>query len=393
MIFAKYFLIFLTIIYSHNARAQDYKDLVQKNIFDKEKHYLLYDPDLDEVLIANNHHKRIAPSSMTKLMTAYVVFSQLSNNFLELNDYCLIGKDAWNKYGSTMSLGYGDVVKISDLVKGLLVMSGNDASIALAQTTVSGGYDSFIRLMNIKAMELGMHNSSFMNSHGLNEDNHYSTLMDLAILVKSLYEDFPQYSHFLEIKKFEYSGIEQSNRNPLVKNDYDGILGGKTGYTSEGGYGVAAIVKRNHRRMIAVTNNMSNPVERELMISSLFDFGFNNFKKIKFFTKDETIANLDVWLGLDDKLEIYIKRDVVLNIPYNILPKDIEVKVKYLKPLIAPVIAEDKVADLHIVIKNYDSFHFPLYARKDIKKAGFFKKVKLILMQKKLEIKRLLTNL
>ena len=137
----------------------------------KEGHYLLYDPDLNEIIIANNHEKKIAPSSMTKLMTLYVVLSQLKKGILKLDDYCIIGKDAYNKYGSTMNLGYRDIVTVVDLIRGLMVMSGNDASIVLAQTSIKGGYEEFIKAMNFSAKKLNMNNSNFTNPHGLNEEN------------------------------------------------------------------------------------------------------------------------------------------------------------------------------------------------------------------------------
>ncbi len=377
---------FKNISYANNPQKPSYsKFFEQEKLFEEDNYYLLYDPDLDEVLIGNNHHQRIAPSSMTKLMTAYVVFSQLASKFIQLDDYCLIGKDAWNKNGSTMFLDYGDVVQISDLLKGLLVMSGNDASIALAQTTVAGGYDSFINSMNAKAVELGMYNTNFRNPHGLNEEGHYSTLMDLAILTKRLYQDFPQYMEFLQIEEFEYSGIYQKNRNPLIKHHYDGIIGGKTGYTSQGGYGVATIVKRNYRKLIAVVNNMANPQEREEAISKLLDFGFNNFKKIYFFKKGDILTDLDIWLGEKQKISAIIDRDIIINIPYKINSQDIEVEVKYLKPLIAPIATDQKIADLYIKIKDYDSFHYNIYANQDVKKVGLLPKVKLILNQKRLD--------
>ncbi len=382
------FAIILSLLIAYPTLAQSYSAKSYYK-FDKNDYYLLYDPDLDEILLANNHHKRITPSSMTKLMTAYVVFNQLANNFIELDDLCLVGKDAWKKYGSTMLLDYGDIVKISDLIKGLLVMSGNDAATALAQITITGGYDKFINMMNLKAMELDMINSNFQNPHGLHQDNHYSTLMDLAILIKRLYEDFPQYGKFLRIKEFDYLGFKKENHNPLIRNNYDGILGGKTGYTSKGGYGITTIVKRNHRKLIAVVNNVPTINKRNEMISELLDFGFNNFKKIRFFNKDETIAYLETWPNVKEKVEVISKKNIDLNIPQNIPLEDIEVKVEYLKPLPAPIISDEKIADLNIIIKNYDSFYYPLYAKKEIKDATFIDKVKLLLKQKDIIFKNL----
>jgi D-alanyl-D-alanine carboxypeptidase (penicillin-binding protein 5/6) len=211
------------------------------------------DIDNKEILLSRNSDERIAPSSMTKLMTAYVVFDQIKKGIVQLDNRCMIGKDAWRKSGSSMFLNYGDVVSIDSLVKGLLAVSGNDASIALAEST-AGGLNNFVALMNSKAKELGLKNSHFRNPHGLSEPDHYMSIRDLATLAIRLHQDFPQYSHYFGIPEFTYRNITQRNRNPLIRENYDGIVGGKTGHTNEGGYGVIGIVKRNHRHLIAVMN-------------------------------------------------------------------------------------------------------------------------------------------
>ncbi|MFM7557944.1 MAG: D-alanyl-D-alanine carboxypeptidase family protein, partial [Alphaproteobacteria bacterium] len=187
-------------------------------------YYLLMDADTSEILKSRNIDEKISPSSMTKLMTAYVVFDQVKKGNVRLQNRCLIGKDAWRKSGSSMFLNYGDVVSVDDLLKGLLAVSANDAAIALAQTTADS-YEHFINLMNLKAKELKMNNSHFMNPHGLHQDGHYMTLKDLATLIIRLYNDFPEYSQYMSIPEFTYRNITQKNRNPLIKNHYEGIIG------------------------------------------------------------------------------------------------------------------------------------------------------------------------
>lgn len=361
-------------IFSKNALAENLTKLIPES----NDYYLLYDPDLDEIIVGKNYDIRIAPSSMTKLMTAYVVFYQLAQGKIDLNNYCLVGKDAWNKYGSTMFLNYGDVVSISDLLKGLLVMSGNDAAIALAQVSTKGGYDSFIKMMNKAAQKLGMKNSNFKNPHGLNEDGHYSSLYDLAILIENIYNQFPQYSHFLELQDFEYNGIKQKNRNPLIKNNYDGILGGKTGYTNDGGYGVAAIVKRNYRRLIAVVNKAKTPAERSEQVTKLLDYGFAKYKKIIFFKAGDIVANLETWLGKSDFVAAIVKEDIIMNLPYEIQSDEINVELDYFNPIYTPIIAGDKIGRLTISFAD-KKFQFPVYAKDDVMKVEFRDKVKLIL--------------
>lgn len=377
-------IVLLLFLLSFNSNA--YTKYKLQNI--KEGHYLLYDPDLDEIIIANNHKEKIAPSSMTKLMTLYVVFEQLKKGTLKIDDYCIIGKDAYNKYGSTMNLGYRDIVKVSDLISGLMVMSGNDASIVLAQTSVKGGYDEFIKAMNFSAKKLNMNNSNFTNPHGLNEKKHYSTLYDIALLIDALYEDFPQYSHYLGIKRFKYGDRVIENSNPLIKASYDGIVGGKTGYTSKGGYGVGVMVKRHYRRFIGVVNNMISINAREKKITELIDYGFNKYKKIFFFKKNDKITNIKISNGYQKEIETYIDEDVIINMPYNISDSDIKVEIDYLAPLNAPIIKGEKVATLHIDIAGYKSYKYKLYSRNTIYELEFIDKVKLILKEEYLKLKK-----
>ncbi len=216
-IFLAFFLLDLKINNSFASVAYQY--------LENANYYLLMDADTSEILKSRNINERISPSSMTKLMTAYVVFDQVKKGNVKLQNRCLIGKDAWRKSGSSMFLNYGDVVSVDDLLKGLLAVSANDAAIALAQTTANS-YEHFINLMNVKAKELNMNNSHFMNPHGLHQEGHYMTLKDLATLIIRLYKDFPQYAQYLSITEFTYRNITQKNRNPLIKNHYDGIVGG-----------------------------------------------------------------------------------------------------------------------------------------------------------------------
>ncbi len=324
---------------------------------------------------------RIAPSSMTKLMTAYVVFDQIKKGRISFDNQCLIGKDAWRKSGSSMFLNYGDVVSIEDLVKGLLVVSGNDAAIALSETT-AGGYDNFVVLMNIKAKELGLKNSHFRNPHGLNEDGHYMTLRDLATLAISLYRDFPQYSHYFGISEFTYHNIKQRNRNPLIKENYDGIVGGKTGYTNDGGYGVIGIVKRDHRRLIAVVNKAKTPKQRTAIITDLLDYGFEDYKKLMLFEKDQEIASLQTWLGKKAQVAVATNQEIAINIPREKALEEVKVSVKYRGPIYAPIARGSKVATLVIEVKGYKTFEYSLFAKEKIDKVGILRKINQVLRYK-----------
>jgi D-alanyl-D-alanine carboxypeptidase (penicillin-binding protein 5/6) len=293
----------------------------------------------------------------------------------------MIGKDAWRKSGSSMFLNYGDVVSIEDLLKGLLAVSANDAAMALAQTT-SSNYSTFIDLMNKKAQELNMKNSHFMNPHGLHEDNHYMSLRDLATLATRLYEDFPEYSKYLSIPEFTYRNITQKNRNPLIKKNYDGTLGGKTGHTNQGGYGIVAVVKRENRRLVAVVNKAPNPKLREHIITELFDYGFENFKKINFFEKDDVVTKINVWLGNKKNVEAVIRESVDFNIPRNKSIDDIKVQTEFKSPLNAPIKKDSKIGVLSVEIKGLKTIKYDLYAKENVDKVGYIRKIKRILEYK-----------
>ena len=360
------FIIFiLTTLFSFGLSASEFNSIKNHD------YLLLLDKDSKEILISKNSHTRMAPSSMTKLMTAYVVFDQIKQGNVKLENYCVIGKDAWRKRGSTMFLNYGDIVSIEDLLTGLLTVSGNDASIALAQT-VGKDYNNFISLMNLKAKELGMNDSKFKNPHGLNQDGHYMSLFDLAILLSSFYEDFPEYTSYLGRKQFTYGNITQYNSNPLIKKNYKGMVAGKTGHTNDGGYGITASVTRGNRTLIGIVNKVRTPSQRTRLITELFDFGFDEFQQIELFKKDEEIAMVKTWTGEKKFVPVASNKDIVFNIPKNIDINDIKVSVNYDGPVQTPIQEGKKIASLKVQIKNYKTLNYSLFATQNVRKAKFF---------------------
>jgi D-alanyl-D-alanine carboxypeptidase (penicillin-binding protein 5/6) len=343
--------------------------------------YFLIDADTKEVLLEKNADVRIAPSSMTKIMTAYVVFNQVKKGYINLQSQCMIGKDAWRKSGSSMFLNYGDVVSVEDLIKGLLAVSGNDAAIALAETS-GGGLNNFVGLMNQQCKELGLKNSHFENPHGLNQNGHYMSIRDLATLTIRLYQDFPQYLHYMGLEEFTYGKVTQLNRNPLIKKDYDGIVGGKTGYTDDGGYGVAEIVKRGNRCLVGVVNKAANPKQRERMILNLMDHGFMNFKKLFLFKKNQEIAKLKTWMGEKPTVAVSAAQDVAFNIPQDKSIEDIKVHIKYKGPIYSPIAKGEKVGVMIVEIKDYKKIEYSLFANETVDKAGYFGRINQILRYK-----------
>lgn len=359
--------IILTLIISISSQFSFAKS---RNILDH-NFYFLIDKDSHEILLEKNSHTRIAPSSMTKLMTAYVVFDEIKKGNIKLNSQCVIGKDAWRKRGSSMFLNYGDIVSIDKLLKGLLTVSGNDSSIALAQAT-GRGYSNFISLMNIKARELGMNNSKFQNPHGLNQDRHYMSLYDLATLLSSLYSDFPEFVPYLGIKKFTYGNITQYNRNPLLRTKYKGFIGGKTGHTNDGGYGIAASVTRGNRTLIGVVNKARTSRQRTKFIRQLFDYGFKKYNKIELFKKHQDIALIPTWIGEKDMVSVAPNKNISLNIPKKYNVDDVKVSIEYDGPVQTPIFDGKKIANLRIQIKDQEPIRYSLFATEDVKKAKFF---------------------
>jgi len=366
------------------AKGEQSKSVIRENNFSeisRADYYFLMDFDTKEILLQKNADTRLAPSSMTKIMTAYVVFDQIKQGRINLDNQCMIGKGAWKKSGSSMFLNYGDVVSIEDLVKGLLAVSGNDASIALAES-VGGNIEKFVALMNLKARDLGLKNSHFQNPHGLNEDGHYMSLRDLATVISAIYRDFPQFAPYLSIEEFTYRAIKQENHNPLLVRNYDGVVGGKTGYTGDGRYGVVATVKRNSRRLVAVVNKVQTPKQRAELITELFDYGFERYKKLMIFEKDQPVAKLKIWLGNKEFVNVATNQEVSFNMPSDKQLENIAVKVVYDGPLYSPIAKGTKVATLKVEIKNYKTVEYSLFAQENIDKSSYLRRMTQILRYK-----------
>ena len=363
--------ILILILFCQNALAinsEIYPELSKAN------YVFLIDQDTKEVLLERNADEKIAPSSMTKLMTAYVIFSQLKKGKLNLLNKCLIGKEAYKKSGSTMFLNYGDIVTIDQLITGLLVVSGNDAAIALAEIS-SGSIEAFANLMNQTAIEIGLKNSHFMNPHGLNQIGHFMSIRDLGMLTIKIRQDFPEYTHYFSTTNFTYGNITQHNRNPLLKKDYEGVTGMKTGHTNEGGYGIVGTVTRGSRRLVGVTNEAKTPRQREKIITELFDYGFNNYQKITLFNKNYPITKVKVWMGEKNSIDIVSNQDIAITIPRDKTLNDLEVKINYKGPLYTPIAAGSKVATLTIKVSGKKVREVSLFAKENVDKAGYFKRI------------------
>ncbi|MCE3254943.1 MAG: D-alanyl-D-alanine carboxypeptidase [Rickettsiaceae bacterium] len=340
----------------------------------KANYFFLMDQDTGEVLLEKNADAQVSPSSMTKLMTAYVVFDKLKQGKIKLTDQCVIGKAAWRKSGSKMFLSYGDVVSVDSLITGLLVVSGNDAAVALAEAS-AGSVENFAQMMNEAGKKIGLKNSHFKNPHGLNQPGHYMSLRDLSIVASRIASDFPEYLHYFSETNFTYKKIIRRNTNPLIKMEYEGVTGMKTGHTNQGGYGMVGTATRGSRRLIAITNEAKTARQREIIITQLMDYGFNDHKKITLFGKEKTIAKARTWLGEKSMVELVSKEDVAINILGSQELSAVEVKLKYPGPVYTPINKDQEIATLIVKIAGKKIREVPLFANENIDKADYFTRI------------------
>lgn len=342
----------------------------------KARNAVLMDFDTGMYLYAKDAEKMVPPASMSKLMTVYVLFSKLKDGSLSLDDTFTVSENAWRKGGaasggSTMFLNIGEKVKIEDLIKGILIQSGNDACIVVAEN-ISGSEDEFVHEMDKYAHRLGLKNSSFANATGLPHPDHRMSVEDLAILSRHLIKDFPEYYSIFSIKEFTHNNIKQGNRNPLLysMNDADGL---KTGHTEEAGYSLTASAKRGNRRLIEVMTGMSSNKERSEEAEKLMSWGFREFNNYEVLTAGQKIAEIPVWLGEQDKVDVVVAETVFRTLKKNKAAK-LKMTAEYDKPVKAPIKKGDQLGVVKIEIPDQPVLEVPLLATKDVQKLGFFGK-------------------
>lgn len=352
------FILFISVLCSFNAEAMD----------TKAKYAILVDYDTSDVLFEKAADEKMVPSSMTKLMGLYIAFQHLNKNILSLEDQFTVSKKAWQMEGSKMFLRHTEKVSIEQLLNGIIVQSGNDASVAMAEG-IASTEEEFAELMNKTAEDIGLKNSHFVNSTGLPDENHYMSVRDIALLAKHLIMDFPQYYPLFSKKEYTHAGITQRNRNILLDDPF-GIDGLKTGHTDEGGYGVVVSSKNADRRVIAVVNGLSNDIERAEEAKKLVLYGFRYFDNEKMFSKGQVIDEAPIWLGDADSVKLIVKDDVVSSVP-KLPDQKIRVELSYLSPIPAPIAAGDEIAKLTISIPDLKTKEVPLYAANDVGEAGF----------------------
>ncbi len=335
----------------------------------KAQQAILVDYDTGMVLFEKDSHKQMPTSSMSKVMSMYVVFEALKNKQIDLQDYMQVSEKAWRKGGSKMFVEIHGRIKIEDLLRGVIIQSGNDATIVLAEG-LSGTEKAFAAALTSKAKELGMNNSNFVNASGWPDQNHYSTAKDLSTLAIALIKNFPEYYSYFSEREFTYNNITQKNRNPLLYRGI-GADGIKTGHTEIGGYGLIGSAAKNGRRVILVANGMSSEKERAQESAKLLEWGLRGFKNQKLFTANKVIEHAQVIMGEENNVPLILESDIITTIP-SLAQNDIKISIIYNGPLQAPIEEGEQIATLIIDIPNLPTQEHPLYAQKSVEPLGFF---------------------
>lgn len=347
------------------------------------KNAFLIDANTGYVMLNKDGDVPMPPASMSKLMTAYMIFDQLKEGKITLDTEFTVSENAWRKGGaasgsSTMFLKPNQKVKVRDLLRGIIVQSGNDACIVAAEN-LSGTEDVFAALMTAQAKKLGLKNATFRNSTGLPDPDHKMSARDLALLAQALIRDFPEYYPIYSEKTFTYNGIKQGNRNPLLY-DVVGADGLKTGHTNVSGYGLTGSVKtQDGRRLIMVINGLKSMKERSQESKRIMSWGLASFENVEPFKNGQKIEDIPVWLGEQKTVAAIVPETVVVTIPRG-QENIIEAKINYESPLIAPILKGQKVGTLTVKTDEQQVKTVDLVASDSVEKVGYFGKLKAVVL-------------
>lgn len=368
----KYFIFFAFLFVSFNTANAANKILIPAAPSVAAKSFILIDFNSGKVLAEKNADKRLSPASLTKIMTVYVIFRELKNGHLTLDEKVTISKKAWQTGGSRMFVEVNKQVAIEDLLQGVIIQSGNDASVALAEH-VAGDEATFSAMMNQHAERLGMLDSHFENSMGLPRKNHYTTARDLAKLTTAVISEFPEYYRWDSQKEFTYNNITQPNRNKLLWRDKS-VDGVKTGYTEDAGYCMVASAKREDMRLISVVLGTASANARANESQSLLNYGFRFFETHRLYQANEALSETRVWKGDSKKLTIGLIDDLYITIPrrhYN----DLKAEMNIDKKIVAPVKQGEVLGTVNVSLAGDVVANKPLIALKTISKGGFVKRL------------------
>lgn len=330
-------------------------------------HAIIIDYRSGRVLYQKAADEPIPTASMSKLMTVYMLLEQLEAGSLSVDDTFVVSKKAWKKGGSKMFVEVGKQVRIGDLLRGIIVQSGNDASIVVAEG-LAGSEDAFAESMNRKAKELGLQNTHLANATGWPDPNHHMSVHDLARLARHTIQNFPDYYEIYSEKTFTYSGIKQANRNPVLYS-FEGADGLKTGHTENAGYGLVASAERDGQRLIFVMAGMESARQRATESLRMMQWAFRNFRNYKLFSAGDEVENAEVWLGEKVRVPLVTEDPVALTLTPD-MRQNMKVEVAYDGPVPAPVKAGEELAQLVISVPGLDPVRRPLVAGADVAKLG-----------------------
>ena len=333
------------------------------------KSYILIEPNTNTVIAEFNSESQIEPASMTKIMTGYVVADQIANDLISLDDEVLISEKAWRMEGSKMFIEAGKKIKVSDLLKGIIIQSGNDASVAIAEYT-GGTERGFVDLMNSYAASLGMDNTIFQNSTGLPDDNHFSSAKDLSILTSNFIKKFPEEYALYKDRQFTFNNIKQLNRNKLLWRDEssDGV---KTGHTEAAGFCLVGSAKRGDMRLITVVAGSKSDNDRFLSTQRLLEYGFRFYATQQVLNANEEYERITIWGGQEDTLGLGVLEDVSITIPRTSF-KNLNISYKFKNNIQAPIKLGQKIGTLEITSNDKVILIKDLVALKEVEAKGFF---------------------
>ena len=334
--------------------------------------YVLMDPKSGRIIMEENSHERLPPASLTKMMTAYIVERELDEGRIAMSDMVPISVNAWKTEGSRTFVREGTQVSVDDLLRGVIIQSGNDASVALAEF-VAGSEGAFVDIMNQQAQLLGMKDTNFVNATGLPSPEHFSTAYDLAMLARAIINDYPENYPLYAEKHFTYNNIRQPNRNSLLWRD-DSVDGLKTGHTEEAGYCLVASAKRNDTRFIAVVMGTNSSEARAQEIQKMLNYGFRYYESERLFRSGQELIEARVWGGQADQLSVGMTEDVYVTIPRG-SRNDLESTVDLDSVIKAPIKVGDELGRVKVSYNGEVLVDQPVLALTEVPEGGFFKRI------------------
>ncbi len=331
------------------------------------KAWLLLDLQSGQTLAENNADRRMEPASLTKLMTTYLTFAALKQGRIKLTDVVPVSARAWKTEGSRMFIEPNKPVTVDELLHGMIIQSGNDATVALAED-IGGSEAGFVDMMNREARQLGMTHTHFVTATGLPDPQHYTTARDLSRVASAIFRDFPEYASLFSIKEYRYNNITQANRNRLLWSDKS-VDGMKTGHTQSAGYCLIASAHRGDRRLLAIVLGTSSDYLRAAETQRLLNYGFQSFDGVRLYAADQTVAQIKVWKGKSNTVKTGFTHPVYLSVPRG-RSSDLKTTLTTRQPLLAPLFRGQVVGTLTVTLDNQVLAQIPLQALEQVQIAS-----------------------